>query len=349
MKKIFGLLVVLMIAVGAKAQDWYAGGMIGLSHSMSENMRAKELIGHEIPGLSVFIGNHFTPKWGMRVNLGLFRPQNGRAGTPQNTIWPQKYGRFRFNTSTADLDVMLNLSNILGDVNPLREFEFYGVVGGGGLYTWWFSDRVKSWEEYYPVDTRHRLYWNAHAGFQCQQRINRHWKMMYEAKCYTLPDYYNGVDTKVALGTYLDFSIGAVYYFDDSKRVEIMPVEVRHEYLPPYEAFPDSMGNAENARLMFYTGSHSLIDSQRRTLTDIAEYAKTNPNKLVVLTTFPDNENLPEEQNARLAKQREDEIVKILKGLGVELSRIVKEPRSVPLYRYTDTGDWIVGATISVR
>lgn len=350
MHRIIAIIMMITTVLSVKAQDWYVGASTGFNHSMSENMRAKELLGHEIPGVNVFIGDNITPKWGTRLHLGLLKPQNGRAGTPQNMVWPKKYGRFHFNTSTADLDVTANLSNLLGDVDPLREFEFYGILGGGALYTWWFSPRVESWQEYYPIDTRKRMYWNVHGGIQCQQKLNKHWKMAYEVKCYMLPDEYNGVDIQVAFDTFLDFSVGAIYYFDASKRIEILPVEVRHDYLPPYEAFPAADGNTENARLLFYTGSHSLIDSQKHTLSDIAIYAKQHPSSLVVLTTYPDNEKLPKEQNTRLSRQREQEIVKTLVNeYGIESPRIVTESRALPLYSYADVGDWIVGATITVR
>lgn len=334
----------------ASAQDWYVGASVGVSHSMAENMSSKDFLNKELPSLAVTLGDNITPTFGLRLQAA-FRPQTGKSGNAQSKALPDIYGMYRFNTATVDLSAMFNLSNIFLDTDPLRELEANLIAGVGVLNTSWFSPKVDKWTEFYPVNTEGKYYPTAHLGLQGLLRIDKHWKAIAELKCYGVDNEYNGVKGSGAkFEAFLDFQLGIVYYLSGSKREEIDPKELRHNYLPEYVEEPVFSGHGATLRnVMFYLGRSNLATSQLALLADVAQYLLDHPNYKLMLCGYPDDASYDKESNKRLAQRRLDIVREELIEMGIADERLEFRISPTPVIDIRDANDWVIGVGFELK
>lgn len=351
MKNRITVLVMLLIAATShlRAQDWYVSVGTGVTESMAENMSVKEIF-HTWPSGHFAIGDFFSPYFGMRLS-GAFRPQVGRAGAPQRTVYPDTYDRYRFNTATADLHLAFNLSSYFEDNDPLRSYDLIFLIGGGALRSLHYESGLEEWDTYYPINTELGTFATASAGLQALVRINRHWKWAAEMKVYALKDKYNGVDRNRWLDTFLDMQVGMVYFFDGKKRTIIHPVEVRHDLLPVYK--PNQVVGSDGTTVQpvqFYVESTSLIPSQTQLVEDLALYLQMNPQYRIQVCGYPDNEALASDYNTRLASQRAQTVATLLRSKGIAPNRIEMVFANRPVMPFHDvSGEWITGVSFVLK
>lgn len=213
------LLSVVLSSQSAYAQrrkkqpvDLFWGATTGITHSMSENTLATDLLGAEWPNLNLSLGAFWTHSFGMRLNFG-FNPQVGRPYKILYEEWPDRYHKYRYNILSGYLDFMFDISNGFTMYDKRPVFNMYFLVGGGYVHTFGFSKRVEGYPPYYIVDPTPGNYGAGRIGVLATYKLSYHWDFDAEILFHGTSDKVNGVNRGGALDTYTSISVGFVYHF----------------------------------------------------------------------------------------------------------------------------------------
>ena len=151
------------------------------------------------------LGKYITPVWGVR----------GQFGGIQQKIGKQKTG-FAGDTQTAfelNLDGMVNLTNLLGGINPDRAVDFYGFVGPT-------MNVSKAMNVVYNMDGANQFNaegtkarFGATAGLGLGYNVNEKWAINVEGRFGLTPSVFgNASDFNKAEGS-ARFTIGFTHTF----------------------------------------------------------------------------------------------------------------------------------------
>ena len=117
----------------------FAGASIAANAQEAENYYTKKwtdniFVGAGVGAMSTFndgmnttfnfnisVGKYITPVWGTRLQFGGFQQKIGKQKTT--------YGGDTTTALEFNLDGMVNLTNLLGGINPDRKFEVYAFAG----------------------------------------------------------------------------------------------------------------------------------------------------------------------------------------------------------------------------
>lgn len=233
--------------------NWFVGGGIGYSLSMSENTRFGNFFKNLKPGLQIHAGKWFWPAFGFRVSAGI-HPQVGRMewstaeacekyGKMADHIediygnrLPSKYGyehNYNFTVLSGYVDALISFTNIFLKYKEPRRFNLVGIIGLGYNRSFGFEkDKLKNWETgiryvdkegktiYYNnwmhYETEPANFFAAHVGFQGLYKVNDAWDIFGEATFNGTDDMYNGLQYDRVYDTYVDLQVGACFHFKDS-------------------------------------------------------------------------------------------------------------------------------------
>lgn len=222
--------------------NWFVGGSVGMSHSLSENTRFGNFFEAQRPSFQAEIGKYFYPSFGMRLTLG-YKQQKGRAeweicelpnlylkdGSPV----PNHFGFYDFSIFTTYLDALINFTNIVTPYREHRLFNLVGILGLGYTRSIYFDDnKLDKWRstDYYignpvgnpgampityDVDSKNKDYLAVHIGLQGRFRLNDAWDLNAEVVYNVTDDAYNGVRFDRVYDTYFDMLVGVNYHFKD--------------------------------------------------------------------------------------------------------------------------------------
>ncbi len=220
--------------------NWFVGGTVGVTHSMSENTRFGSFFKNEMPDLNIEFGKFLYPSFGFRLRAGI-HPQVGRAEWEiaeladhgwHNVSAPSKYGfekNYRFCIFSGYLDGLINFTNIFYKYKESRKFNLIGILGLGYNYTFGFQkEKLKYWREgityqkgnsqmtqRYNVDAEGGNYFAAHIGLQGRWKLNPKWDFLAEVTFNGTDDLYNGIAYDRVYDTYFDVQLGFRYHFKD--------------------------------------------------------------------------------------------------------------------------------------
>ena len=135
------------------------------------------------PTASISTGVHFTPVIGARLHVNGFWNKSGvHIGNVDE--------RYKYKYATANLDVMLNMTNLLqkGNYHPLNVF----LIGGAGFnYAWDNQDKTSLRKHLATIDTRNRMSHNYRVGMMIDVRLAPNWSVNLEAAANSLSDRFN--------------------------------------------------------------------------------------------------------------------------------------------------------------
>ena len=265
----------------------------GAQYTLGE-AKFKDLIS---PNVQLGIGYQFNPWFAARIQGNGWQSKGGWNSYAQH---PFTY-TYKWNYVAPGLDLMFDMTNLIGGWNPKRfllEYLWDGTkvrpFGRGGLQLGFrLSDAVSLLlegnanilgDKYNSKKADNPdWYFNALAGL----RIN-----LGKTKTTETKDIYRDV----------------VVYDTIYKYVEDKPIEVKKEM----------------RRDVFFTiNSYTISDNEMRKVEEIAEYLKKYPEAKVVVSGYADKGTGNARINARLAAQRADIVVKTLKEqFGIDESRI---------------------------
>jgi len=362
-RKIIFVIALFLSIVAQAQQEWYIGGNISWSHSMSENMMSKDFIANEIPGANISIGNDFSRFGGIRLSLG-FNPQIGRPGRAHVEANPDTFKIYRFHTATAYVDGLFNLTEMIFSSNVYRTANLYALVGVGVLYNWGLDDRVNSemWRQFYPVNydadgnslnAFNKFYPALRLGGVGVIKVSKSIDLSIEAKYSIISDRYNGVLHGGNCDGYVDFNIGVVWYLGKKHRERPEKQDLRHNTIDQEKRFDPELytkGERMFTGISFYIDRSNVTPQQRLAIKHVADFLARRTTVNLIIHSYCDTKKGNEEHNQRLSENRAKEVYDIMtETYHIDPSRLTIQSHNEPLPVKEDSGEWIRGVEFEMQ
>ena len=302
----------------------------GAQYTLGE-AKFKDLIS---PNVQLGLGYQFTPVFAARLQANAWQSKGGWNGYGS----PAYTNDYKWKYVAPGLDLMFNLSNLIGGYNPMRVVNVTAFVGGGANIGWGNEEvndiantlASKTYLlEYLWDGTKIRPY--GRAGLELAFRLSNAVSFTLEGNANILSDKYN---SKKAGNPDWYFNALAGFRINLGKTynkivppapepvVEPEPVVVVPE---PEPAPAPVVETIEPIRrdIFFLINKYDIRESEAQKVKDIADYLKKYPESKVVVTGYADAGTGNDRINDRLAAQRADVVVKVLKEqYGIAESRI---------------------------
>ena len=289
------------------------------------------------PNVQLGLGYQFSPVFAARLQANAWQSKGGWNGffigneAPHTETYSYKY-------VAPGIDLMFNLSNLIGGYNPLRVFNVTAFVGGGANIAFdndevnEIGSRVQNLADYdleYLWDgSKVRPF--GRAGLELAFRLSDAVSLGIEGNANILSDKYNSKKADNpdwyfnALAS-LRINLGKTY----NKIVPPAPVPEPEPVVEPEpEPVPAPAPVVEKIEsirrdIFFLINKTDIRESEAQKVKDIADYLQKYPKAKVVVTGYADAGTGNDKINDRLAAQRADVVVKCLKEqYGIAESRI---------------------------
>ena len=197
----------------------FFGVSAGVNYSMSEYVRQENFFKMLRPQVDMTFGKYMNKSIALRTGL-FFMSQEASIPQDVQTIMKDfgNYEPYNFFMMGAKIDFMYNLNRIFKPYRYDEPFSLWAVAGVDGFRTFGFQNKVKEWDEYYPIE--HGGRWNAgmHAGMEVQLRSGDHYSMVFSAIWHSASNGHNGqpLENK-SLRNFVSINIGFIYRFINSK------------------------------------------------------------------------------------------------------------------------------------
>lgn len=322
-KTLFCALAVSVSCVVANAQTvteyeeapyWFAGLKGGIQETPT-NYSFSKLIA---PAAGLYVGYQFVPQFGMRLDLeGMW---NKTGFKPSNTTES-------FNTLTADIDLLFNITRMIWK-NPVVDFSL--VLGGGYNYSWNRGDAAKhEYAERMTGVTKSMSSPNFRGGFMVGKKLNRNWAVNLEVDDNVLRHDYN-LKNNCNFDHQLTAMVGVTYMWGHKKVAK--PEPVREEPAPAPVIVKEEPAPApvvyktlEEIRIeVFYDRDDAKIrPSEDAKLRGLSDFIKSHEVGTVIVSGYADVQTGNPAYNQTLSETRAAGIVSLLTdSYGIPASRI---------------------------
>ncbi len=289
------------------------------------------------PNVQLGLGYQFSPVFAARLQANGWQSKGGWNGYGNPAITKT----YKWKYVAPGIDLMFNLSNLIGGYNPLRLLIITAFLGGGANIGWDNDEaiavgadiraqglNVSNYElEYLWDGSKIRPF--GRAGLELAFRLSDAVSFTLEGNANLLDDHYNSKKAENpdwyfnALAG-LRINLGKTY----NKIVPPAPVpepEPVVEPEPEPEPAPVVVEKIEPIRrdVFFLINKFDIRDTEAQKVKDIADYMAKYPESKVIVTGYADAGTGNDKINDRLAAQRADAVVKALKEqYGIAESRI---------------------------
>ena len=336
----------------------FAGASIAANAQEAENYYTKKwtdniFVGAGVGAMSTFndgmnttfnfnisVGKYITPVWGTRLQVGGFQQKIGKQKTT-----------FGGDTTTAlefNLDGMVNLTNLLGGINPDRKFEVYAFAGPTmNIAKAWdqtitFPEVEGSWDEGYKTEGTQKSTYNGHgskarigatAGLGFAYNVNEKWAINLEGRFGVTPSVFGAAsDYSKAEGTGR-LTIGAAYTFGGKKFAKVADRVIEKEVIKEVikevpvevvkEVIKEIPGKA-SAAIFFKIGKAVISPEGMVNVKVMAKNMKENPSATYKIAGFADKGTGSVKTNQTLSEKRAQAVYDALIAEGISADRLEK-------------------------
>ena len=287
------------------------------------------------PNVQLGLGYQFSPVVALRLQANAWQSKGGwPEGLPNNVV---AYD-YKYNYVAPGLDVIFDLTNLIGGYNPMRTVSLTAFLGGGANIAWGnddvnkFANSLKSLTgynlEYLWDGSKVRAF--GRGGLQLGFRLSDAVSLLIEGNANILSDKYNSKKAENADWYFnalagLRINLGKTYNKIVPEPIpEPQPVVVEPEPEPePAPVIVEDKIEPIRRDIFFLINKTDIRDSEAQKVRDIANYMKKYPKSKVVVTGYADAGTGNDRINDRLAAQRADVVVKALKEqYGISADRI---------------------------
>ena len=316
-------------------------------------------------------GRWFSPYLGVRINAlgGVLH-----SDTPAND---NEYGWVTANHVNLNAELMWDMFNSLGGVNPNRVFSIIPFVGIGGDYVWHMRDGEGGIPDainvYNKSGARKTSSWTlpVTAGLQFLFRLCKYVDFFAEARASFYGDNWNNVafgdaiESNVAVLGGFNFNIGGRKFEGYNECANLAQIaslnnEVNalrgqvlaanqaiaglEAQLPCPEPTKVVTKNCVNAPLMttvrFSIDSAVISPEEEVNVYNMAEWLKANPKEVVTVVGYADKDTGTAEYNLQLSKERAEAVVnQLVEKYGIAKDRLTVKYDGSDVQPYT-TNDW---------
>ena len=288
----------------------------GAQYTLGE-AKFKDLIS---PNVQLGIGYQFNPWFAARIQANGWQSKGGWNSYAQH---PFTY-TYKWNYVAPGLDLMFDLTNLIGGWNPDRFLSVVLFVGGGTNIAWKNDEanaiaaNVQQFDDYkleYLWDgTKVRPF--GRGGLQLGFRLSDAVSLLLEGNANILGDKYNSKKADNP-DWYFNALAGLRINLGKTKLTETKDVYrdvVVSDTIYKYVQEPVIPKKEQIRRDVFFTINSTVItDAEMQKVKEIAEYLNKYPEAKVVVSGYADKGTGNERINARLAAQRADVVVNTLK------------------------------------
>ena len=288
----------------------------GAQYTLGE-AKFKDLIS---PNVQLGIGYQFTPWFAARIQGNGWQSKGGWNSYAQH---PFTY-TYKWNYVAPGLDLMFDMTNLIGGWNPNRFLSVVLFVGGGANIAWKNDEanaiaaNVQQLDgyklEYLWDGTKVRPF--GRGGLQLGFRLSDAVSLLLEGNANILGDKYN---SKKADNPDWYFNALAGLRINLGKAVETETHDVYrdvvvYDTIYKYVTIPEPVKKIEKVRrdVFFEINKYEILSSEAGKIQEIAAFLKENPNAKVQVTGYADVQTGNPTINDRLARQRADVVVKAL-------------------------------------
>jgi len=307
----------------------------GAQYTLGE-AKFKDLIS---PNVQLGLGYQFSPVFAARLQANGWQSKGGWNGFYVADEAPHTQ-TYKWNYVAPGIDLMFNLSNLIGGYNPLRLLNITAFIGGGANIAWGndeVNDIAKQIVANQKALTNYELeyLWDGskirpfgRAGLELAFRLSDAVSFTLEGNANLLDDHYN---SKKAENPDWYFNALAGFRINLGKTYnKIVPPAPVPEPEPVVEPEPEPtpapvVEKVEPLRrdIFFLINKFDIRDTEAQKVKDIADYMAKYPESKVIVTGYADAGTGNDKINDRLAAQRADAVVKALKEqYGISESRI---------------------------
>ena len=298
----------------------------GAQYTLGE-AKFKDLIS---PNVQLGIGYQFNPWFAARIQGNGWQSKGGWNSYAQH---PFTY-TYKWNYVAPGLDLMFDMTNLIGGWNPNRFLSVVLFVGGGANIAWKNDEaaaiaaNVKQLDgynlEYLWDGTKVRPF--GRGGLQLGFRLSDAVSLLLEGNANILSDKYNSKNADNP-DWYFNALAGLRINLGKTKTTETKDVYrdvVVYDTIYKYIQEPVIPKKEQIRRDVFFTINSTVItDAEMQKVKEIAEYLNKYPEAKVVVSGYADKGTGNERINARLAAQRADVVVNTLKkDYGIAENRI---------------------------
>jgi outer membrane protein OmpA-like peptidoglycan-associated protein len=291
------------------------------------------------------LGYNFTSAIGARLSVNAWQSRAG-IDSKQIDLGSTFYETWKWKYVAPSVDLTFNLTNMAFGFNPNRLFNLSMFVGAGANIGFSNDDATKvkkAFNDYCrtntdDMDQNVKYAWDGtkvrfagRAGLQADFRLNDMISLGLEANANVLNDKYNSkkagnadwyfnalAGVKINLGsTYTTRVIKPqepeIRYVDRIIRDTVeVPVKVDDPVVEPIRR-----------DIFFLINKFNIRPTEEQKVKEIVEYMQRNPKSKVTITGYADAGTGNDRINDRLAAQRADAVVKMLKNnYGISADRI---------------------------
>ena len=326
-------------------KHWFLNVEGGAQHTLGE-AKFMDLVS---PNVQLGLGHQFSSVFGVRLQANGWQSKGGwPEGLPNNVV---AYN-YKWNYVAPGLDLMFNLSNLIGGYNPLRVFNVTAFIGGGANIGWG-NDEVNTFASSLNDLTGYELehLWDGtqilpygRAGLELAFRLSNAVSLVIEGNANILSDKYN---SKKSDNPDWYFNALAGFRINLGKTyTKVVPPAPVPEPEPVVEPEPEPtpapapvVEKIEPIRrdVFFQINKYNIRESEAQKVKDIADYMVKYPESKVVVTGYADAGTGNDRINDRLAAQRADAVVKVLKEqYGIAESRITYDSKGARVQPFAE-------------
>jgi outer membrane protein OmpA-like peptidoglycan-associated protein len=329
------------------------------------------------PNVQVAIGRQFNPVIGLRLQVNGWQSRGywdlGLLDK-QGNIFPGHYPvGYTYKYVAPGLDLMFDITNLIGGYNPTRIFGLKAFVGGGaniGFDNDELNDHLNKdrgngltlRNNPAPNTTGHgfEYVWDGsqvlpfgRAGLEASFRLNKCISLLIEGNANILSDKYNSKKTDNADWYFnalagLRFNLGNTYTKTLPPPPAPEPVPVVEKSNEPDPAILELQRQLNELKaketveplrrdIFFLINKTDIRESEAQKVKEIAHYLIKYPKAKVVVTGYADAGTGNDKINDRLAAGRADAVVKSLQEqYGIESSRITYDSKGSRVQPFSD-------------
>lgn len=342
-KYIAAVALLVGVSTAARAQEgveeFYPYSFISVQGGAQATLTHYDMSKLITPQVGLSFGRYFNSKVGARLHLQGLQIKSGFKQDRYDGLTADM--PYKFNALTADLDLLVNLSNVINPNRQTNHWNWNLILGWGVNYSWdydEYNDIIRN--NYYVIapeqcGTKHSSF-NGRIGTQIERSLGRHFAVNLEVDANGKNDIFNlktndHVDWQVAA------FLGLTYKFGMKKaqpKPEPAPVveEVVEEYVAPVEPAkpvvvekkpePKPVVKEEPLKETLYYEIRITDPNSDTEINKVAEWCKKYPEKMITVSGYADKGTGNPRINAKYAAQRADKVAKQLQKKGIPASRI---------------------------
>ena len=278
------------------------------------------------PNAQLGIGYQFNPAIALRLQANAWQSKGGWSGFRAKVGDAPYSNDYKWNYVAPGLDLMFNLSNIIGGYNPLRTVSLSAFLGAGANIAFGndeVNDIAKSLKN---TDGYNLEYlWDGskvcpfgRAGLELAFRLSDAVALTLEGNANITDDHYNSKKAENpdwyfnALAG-LRINLGKTYTVIEKPAPAPEPEPTYVAPAPePTPVVVEQKVEPIRRDVFFIINKFNIEESEAGKIKDVAEYMKNNPKAKVQVTGYADAGTGNDKINDRLAQQRADVVVKAL-------------------------------------